>query len=137
MIRPAEFGSVHEDWTDRVKNECCPSKSKPEAAHPPPQKPSTAQGEQWRDQRTGEIDPLCCERPEQHGHAQNQIIKRRGGMRRCSDWIIFEIVMPNDRAGMFGAESDACHARITISVGEVNVPADHNVVIIGAPRREN
>ena len=93
MIGPAEFGSVREDWTDRVKNERCPNKSKPEAAQPPPQKPSTDQGEneEWRDQCTGEIDPLRRERPKQYGHAENQIIKQCGRMRRCSDWIIFEI----------------------------------------------
>ena len=58
-------------------------------------------------------------------------------MRCCALRKILEVVMANNCAGVFCANSHARHARVAVSIGEVNLLIDKDVMIIRAARREN
>jgi hypothetical protein len=47
---------------------------------------------------------------------------------------VLELVVPYDQPGMFRAHPRACHPRIAIGVGEINISGDKNVLIISAAR---
>ena len=58
-------------------------------------------------------------------------------MRRCALRKIFEVVMPNDRSRMLRANSHPRHSRVTIRIGEINIPRDEDVLIVRATRRDD
>ena len=74
---------------------------------------------------------------EQTRQCDDQIIERRCRMRRCSGWVILEIVMANDGAGMLKTNPRARHSRIAISIDEINLPARENLGVIDAAGNEN
>src|SRR5437762_9486813 len=46
-------------------------------------------------------------------------------------------MMTDDQSRSFCAQTHARHPRVTICVGEINVPSNENVLIIRAPRCQN
>src|SRR5438445_13191171 len=137
MIRTAELGSMHKNWTDREKSQQSPAIPKTHPACPPPEKPSTNKSQQRRDQRTAQIQCMVGKRFQEDRQADNEIIKRRGRMRRCASRKIFELVMTNNQPRMLRAHPDTRHARVAIGIGEISVPSNKNVLIIRAARAEN
>ena len=46
-------------------------------------------------------------------------------------------MMTDDQSRIFLADPYPSHPRVTIRIGEINVPCDKNVLIIRAPGRKN
>ena len=126
---------MNENRTDRVENEQRPAIT--HSSRPPPKKPPGEQGEHRRNERAGQIDCVRRQRPQQYRQSENQVIEQRGCVRRRASWKIFEIVMTDDQSRMFGTHPDACHARVTISVSEINISTQEDFLIIRAPRCQN
>ena len=137
MIGAAELGSMHKNWTNREKSQQSPAIPETHPAHPPPEKPSTNESKQRRDQRTGQIQCMGGERFQQDRQAENEIIKGRGCMGRCALRKIFELVMTNNQTRMLCAHPHTRHARVAIGISKISVPPNKNVLIIRAARGEN
>ena len=137
MIGPAEFRSMNEDGTDRVQYQHYPAIPEFHSLRPPPEKAASEQREQRRNECAGQIERVACEWFQQDRQCENEIIERRRCVRSRPCWEVLEVVVPYDQSWVLRAHLHTRHPRVTIRIGEINIPGDKNILIICAARRED
>src|SRR4029077_5638879 len=80
---------------------------------------------------------ISAQRYQRDSNRHDQIIERRGGVRKCSLRKILKIMSPDDRARVLEANPRACHPRIAIGINEIDLPAEEDVTVIRTPCDEN
>src|SRR5438105_4626473 len=137
MIGSAERKPMRQDWAGPVKNEKSPAKSQAHFSCPPAQKNSQRHGKKRRHDGPRKIERIFTYWRQHSSKRHDQVIERRGRVRRSSVWKIFEIMSPDNRARVFEANACASHPRIAIGINEIDLAAEEDVTVIRAPRDNN
>src|SRR5437868_3059276 len=134
MIRPAESKPMGENRTKCVKQQKAPTKSQLNPTRPPAEEYSERNGKQRRYHCSGKLESVITKRLQDCRCSDDQIIERRCRVGRGSDWKVLEIMSPNDRSGMFEADSCSRHPRIAVRVHKIDLVACEYVRVISATR---
>ncbi len=124
-------------WARPVKNEKSPAKSQAYFSCPPAKKNSQRHGKERRHDGPRKIERILTQRYQGGSQHHDQVIERRGRVRRSSGRKIFKIMSPDDRARVFEANARACHPRIAIGINEIDLAAEEDVTVIRTPGDEN
>ncbi len=137
MIGAPQRKSMRQDRADGIQYQQSPAELDPRFSRPPAKENSERDREQRRHNGAGELQGVVGQRRKRSGDRHDEIIEWDSGVRRSSDREIFEVVSPDDRAGMFKANPGPRHSRITIGINEIDFSVEENVAVIRASRDQN
>ena len=137
MIGPAERKSMRQHWARPVKNEKSPAKSQAHFSCPAAKKNSQRHGKKRRHDGSRKIKPILTQWYQRGSQRHDQVIERRGRVRRSSVRKIFKLMSPDDRAWVFEANAGACHPRIAVGINEIDLAAEEDVTVIRTPRDDD
>ena len=137
MIGPAEGKPMGQHWARPVKNEKSPAKSQAHFSCPPAKKNSQRHGKERRHDGSREIERIFTQWYQHGSQRHDQVIERRGCVRRRSARKIFEIMSPDDRARVFQTNARARHPRIAIGINEIDLAAEEDITVIRTPGDKN
>jgi hypothetical protein len=137
MIGPAERKPMRQHWARPVKNEKSPAKSQAHFFCPPAKKNSQRHGKERRHNGPRKIKRIFTQWYQRGCQHHDQVIERRGRVRRRSVRKIFKIMSPDDRVRVFEANARARHPRIAVRINEIDLATEEDVTVIRTPRDNN
>src|SRR2546430_5244685 len=137
MIGSAERKPMRQHWARPVKNQKPPAKSEAHFSCPPAKKNSQRYGKKRRHDGTRKIERIFTQWHQSRSKRHDQVIERRGRVRRSSARKIFKVMSPDDRSWVFETNARARHPRVAIGINEIDLAAEENVTVIRTPCDKN